>query len=34
MKTLMILAHLDFAQSTVNRAWADALAQQPARYYP
>ena len=34
MRTLVILAHPDLAQSTVNRAWAGALAQQPAHYYP
>ena len=32
MKTLVILAHPNLDQSTVNRAWADALAQQPERY--
>jgi len=32
MKTLVILAHPNLAQSTVNRAWANALAQQPERY--
>lgn len=32
MKTLVILAHPNLAQSTVNRVWADALAQQPERY--
>ena len=32
MRILVILAHPDLAQSTVNRAWVDALAQHPGRY--
>ena len=32
MKTLVILAHPNLAQSTVNRAWADALTQQSEHY--
>ena len=31
-KTLIILAHPDLAHSTINRCWADALAQHPDRF--
>ena len=31
-KTLIILAHPDLAHSTINRCWAEALAQHPDRF--